>query len=130
MKEFIQRVMEIRGDEIEFIVIFGSRAKGQWSRGSDYDVFIGLRVDDGKRLMDRILEFSLLTKSEIEPFPYSFSEWRRMFEEFHVLLLEVLDHGVVIFDRGAFAEMKKVFSKWRERGIVTPTGTGWRIKEE
>lgn len=120
--------MEERGDEIEFIVLFGSRAKGEWSRGSDYDLLIGLRTNDGKRLSDRIYEFSLLCKGEIEPFPYSRSEWERMFDEFHTLLLEALEYGIIIFDRGAFAEMKRIFSEWREKGIVMPTGTGWRIK--
>ena len=121
--------MEERRDEIEFIVLFGSRAKGEWSKGSDYDVLIGLRTDDEKRLTDRIYEFSLLGK-EIEPFPYSRSEWQRMFKEFHVLLLEALEHGITMFDRGSFAEMKKTFLEWRKAGIVTPTGLGWKIKEE
>jgi len=129
LQMFVQRLMEERGDEIEFIVLFGSRAKGEWSKGSDYDVMVGLRRDDGKRLIDRIYEFSLLSSGEVEPFPYSHSEWRRMFEEFHVLLLEALEYGIVSFDRGAFGEMKRIFLELRESGIVTPTGSGWRIKE-
>lgn len=129
LPEFLQRVMEERGDEIEFVVLFGSRAKGEWSKGSDYDVLIGLQTDDEKRLSDRIYEFSLLSEGEVEPFPYSYSEWRRMFKEFHVLLLEALNHGLIMYDRGAFTEMRKVFSKWREVGIVVPTGSGWKIKD-
>lgn len=130
LQKFFKRVMEARGDELEFVVLFGSRAKGEWSKGSDYDVLIGLRADDGKPLTDRIYEFSLLGGiGEVEPFPYSSQEWRRMFKEFHTLLLEALNHGLIIFDRGVFAEMRKVFLKLLEVGIITPTGTGWKIKE-
>jgi len=130
LQKFFQRVMEERGDEIEFIVLFGSRAKDEWSKGSDYDVLIGLRTDDGKCLIDRIYEFSLLSSGEVEPFPYSRSEWKRMFDGLHVLLLEALEDGIILFDRGAFAEMKEVFLKWRGAGVVIPTGSGWKIKDQ
>ncbi|MBS7656215.1 nucleotidyltransferase domain-containing protein [Candidatus Bathyarchaeota archaeon] len=128
LRKFIYRLMKNRENEIEFIVLFGSRAKGEWCKGSDYDVLIGLKIDDKKRFIDRIYEFSLLSDGEVEPFPYSCSEWRSMFKEFNTLLLEALEHGIIIFDRGSFAEMKKTFLKWREKGIVTPTSFGWRIK--
>ena len=130
IQKFLKRVMETRGNEIEFIVLFGSRAKGEWSKGSDYDLLIGLQIDDGKRLIDRIYEFSLLSNGEVQPFPYSRMEWERMFKELHLLLLEALNHGIILFDRGSFRKMKEIFLKMREEGIITPTETGWRIKEK
>jgi hypothetical protein len=33
-------------------------ARGDWSRGSDYDVLIGLCGDDEQRLLDRMAEFA------------------------------------------------------------------------
>jgi predicted nucleotidyltransferase len=130
IQKFLKRVMETRGNEIEFIVLFGSRAKGEWSKGSDYDLLIGLQIDDGKRLIDRIYEFSLLSNGEVQPFPYSRMEWERMFKELHLLLLEALNHGIILFDRGSFRKMKEIFLKMREEGIITPTETGWKIKEK
>jgi predicted nucleotidyltransferase len=129
LEEFLRRLLERQGEEPEFVVLFGSMARGHWSLGSDYDILIGVRDDDGKRLIDRMAEFSPLVEGNIEVFPYSRSEWRRMFEGFHSLLLEALEHGVVLWDRGAFAEMRGVFRGWRESGLVAPWGVGWKISE-
>lgn len=129
LEHFLQRLLDQRGEELEFIVLFGSMAKGDWSLGSDYDILIGLRKDDGKRLIDRIAELSPLREGNIEVFPYSCAEWQRMFEGLHPLLLEALEYGVVLWDRGAFAEMRGVFRKWRESGLVVPWGWGWKISE-
>ncbi len=38
--EFVDRVLKQKGDEIEFSVLYGSMAKGNWSVGSDYDMLI------------------------------------------------------------------------------------------
>lgn len=129
LERFLQRLLERRGEELEFVVLFGSMARGDWSRGSDYDILIGLRGDDGKRLIDRMGEISSLVEGNIEVFPYSRSEWQRMFEEFHSLFLEALEHGVVLWDRGIFAEMRETFHGWRESGLVAPWGAGWKIAQ-
>ena len=50
---FLDALLAQRSAELEFIVLFGSMARGDWSRGSDYDVLIGLCGEDGKRLLDR-----------------------------------------------------------------------------
>jgi len=129
LESFLQSLLQRRGDELEFIVLFGSMARGDWSRGSDYDVLVGLSGDDEKRWIDRLEEFSHPVHGHIEVFPYSRSEWQRMFAEFHPLLLEALEYGVVLFDRGAFAGMQEVFRQWRDSGWVTPWGSGWKITE-
>jgi len=128
--EQVERLVErlLRRDaKLEFIVLFGSMARGDWSWGSDYDLLVGLGGDDGKRWIDRLEEFSREIAGNIEVFPYSRSEWQRMFEEFHPLLLEALEHGIVLWDRGGFAEMRKVFRRWRASGKVVPWRSGWKI---
>lgn len=129
LERFLERLLDTRGEEVEFVVLFGSMAKGNWSRGSDYDVLIGLRGEDGKRLIDRMYEISLLAEGNIEVFPYSRAEWQRMFAGFHPLLLEAFEHGVILFDQGAFAAMREVFRRWRAEGVLTPAGFGWKIEQ-
>jgi predicted nucleotidyltransferase len=129
LERFLERLLETRGGEIEFAVLFGSMARGNWSQGSDYDVLIGLRGEDGQRLIERMYEFSLLVEGNIEVFPYNRAAWQRMFESFHPLLLEALEHGVVLFDQGTFAAMREVFYRWRADGVVTPSGRGWKIDQ-
>src|SRR5438105_4695193 len=76
-------------------------ARGNWSRDSDYDVLVGLRRADEKWLIERIGEFEALVEGNIQVFPYDRPAWERMFESFYPLLLEALEHGMILFDRGA-----------------------------
>ena len=105
-------------------------AKGNWSIGSDYDVLIGLCIDDGKRFWDRLYDYSLLTSVPIDIFAYSQSELNLMFKNFHLTLLEFLNHGIVLFDRGRWAEMREQFKEWKTSGVIEQMPLGWRIKKE
>lgn len=129
MEQFLDRLLEKRGNDLEFVVLFGSMAREDWTMGSDYDILIGLRGEDGKRLIDRMAEIDALVEGNIEVFPYCRSEWQRMFAGLHTLFLEALEDGVVLWDRGAFAEMLKIFRQWRESSKVTPWRLGWKIGE-
>jgi len=55
---------------------------------SDLDVFIGLSVDDGLRLIDRIGQFADLAEGNLEIFPYARLEWKRMFDGLHLHAFE------------------------------------------
>ncbi|MGH2350685.1 MAG: nucleotidyltransferase domain-containing protein [Chloroflexota bacterium] len=124
----LERLLEQRGDELAFVVLFGSRARGDWSVGSDFDLLLGLKGEDGRRLVDRIGAFAApLPAANVDLFPYSRSEWQRMFADRHPLLLEALEHGVVLYDDGDFAAMRRTFREWRRTGHVTPWRTGWKI---
>jgi predicted nucleotidyltransferase len=126
LERFLEGLLEQKGEDLEFVVLFGSMARGDWSVGSDYDLLIGLSRDDGKRFIDRLEDFST-REGRIEVFPYGRSEWQRMFEGFHPLLLEALEYGVVLWDRGAFAPMQECFRRWRQEGRVSPWRYGWKI---
>jgi predicted nucleotidyltransferase len=124
---FVNAVLAQRSAALEFIVLFGSMARGDWSRGSDYDVLIGLCEDDNKRLLDRMAEFASAVRIALDVFPYSRSEWQRMFADRHPLLLEALEDGVVLWDQGAFATMRATFRQWRQQGQVQRWRCGWKI---
>jgi predicted nucleotidyltransferase len=126
-KAFVNAVLAQRSAALEFIVLFGSMARGDWSRGSDYDVLIGLCGDDNKRLLDRMAEFTPAVRIALDVFPYSRSEWQRMFADRHPLFLEALAYGVVLWDQGAFATMRAAFHQWRQQGQVQPWRCGWKI---
>jgi len=122
----VDAVLEQRGDEIEFIVLFGSMARGNWSPGSDYDLLIGLRIDDGKRLLDRIYEFEQIAPGPIEPFVYSRSEWTKMWRDLHLTFLEAADYGVVLFDRGGWASVRTEFERLLSSGAIERQPGGWQ----
>lgn len=67
----VERLLQERGEELKFLVLFGSVARGDWSWRSDYDLLLGLREADGLRLIDRILRFTPLVEGNVDLFPYS-----------------------------------------------------------
>jgi len=130
VEEYVRRLLAERGEEVAFVVLFGSRAKGNWLDDSDYDLLIGLRVDTQVRFIDRIQEFSDGVRFDLQPFVYGRSEWRSMFEQRHMLMLDALEHGLVLWDCGEFARMREAFRRWRAAGLVVPFGNGWQLAEE
>ena len=127
LNRFLDTLLQQRGEEVAFVILFGSRARGDWLPGSDYDILIGLCGEDGKRLIDRIAEFSFPDMPDVEVLAYSRLEWQRMVREFHPLLLEALAHGVILWDRGEFATLQKTFQQWRKEDFVQPWRSGWKI---
>ncbi len=129
LERSLARILAAHGEHVEFVVLFGSMARGDWSIGSDYDLIVGLVGDYGRRLVDRIGAFEALVEGPVQVFPYNRSAWQRMFEQRHLLLLEALEHGVVLHDRGAYADLRARFRALRERGVLAPTPGGWRVDE-
>lgn len=130
LKAFVEQLMHKRGDEIAFIVVFGSAAKGTWTVWSDIDIFVGLNRDDDLRLIDRIGQFAKFVRGKLEVFPYARSEWQHMFETLNSLLLEALEDGIVLIDNGEFASMREIFYRWRADGLILRTSCGWRISAD
>ena len=129
LEDALERVLATREGEIEFIVLFGSMAKGNWSLGSDYDVLIGLTVADGMRFIDRMGQFDSITGGYVEVFPYDRPAWERMFAGFNLLFLEALADGIALFDRGGWAIMREQFLRWCADGTLTRLPSGWKIAE-
>lgn len=129
LERYVQVLLEGHSETLEFVVLFGSMARGDWSIGSDYDLLIGLNRDDEKRLIDRMAEYCPPPDVDIEVLPYARSEWQRMFAAYHPLILEALESGVVLWDRGGFGAMREEFRGWRETDQVQPWRMGWRIRE-
>jgi hypothetical protein len=117
---FLDALLAQRSAELEFIVLFGSMARGDWSRGSDYDVLIG-PLRRGRQTPARPAWQSLCRRVG-SPSTCSLQPVRVAADvpTYHPLLLEALEHGVLLWDRGAFAEMRATFRQWRQRGQVQP----------
>jgi predicted nucleotidyltransferase len=130
LERFLERVLEQRGEELAFIVLFGSMARGDWSPGSDYDVVVGLRGEDGKRFIDRIGEFQALVDGEIDVLPYSRAEWERMVADRALVFLEAFADGIVLWDRGSFEDLRREFEQWQANGQVTRFAGGWQRSPE
>ncbi len=123
---YVDAALAQRGEEIEFIVLYGSMARGNWSTGSDFDLLIGLRLDDGKRFLDRVYEYEQIAPGPIEPFVYSRSEWERMWQDLHLTFLEAADYGIPLFDRGAWSRIRDASHRYLAAGVVERRPGGWQ----
>lgn len=130
LRGYVEAVLAERGEEIEFIVLYGSMARGNWSLGSDFDLLIGLRIDDGKRFLDRVFEYERIAPGPIEPFVYSRGEWQQMWRDLHLTYLEAADYGVPLFDRGAWASLRHEFNRLLATGVVERRPGGWQRYSE
>jgi predicted nucleotidyltransferase len=126
LRHYVEAALAQRGEEIEFIVLYGSTARGNWSNGSDFDLLIGLRIEDNARFLDRIYEYEQIAPGPIEPFVYSRSEWERMWQGLHLTFLEAADYGISLFDRGSWARIREEFSRHLKAGVVERRPGGWQ----
>jgi hypothetical protein len=113
-RSYVEEILRRRGEEIEFVVLFGSMAKGNWSCGSDR-----------KRFMDRIFEYQQIAPTLIEPFVYSRREWTPMLRDLHLTFLEAADHSIPLFDRGGWAGIRQEFVRILAAGVVERRPGGW-----
>jgi predicted nucleotidyltransferase len=126
LRRYIDRALAERGDDIEFVVLYGSMARGNWSIGSDFDLLIGLRIEDGLRFLDRVFQYEQIAPGPIEPFVYSRSEWEKMWRDLHLTYLEAADHGIPLFDRGSWARVREEFARHLAAGVVERRPGGWQ----
>jgi predicted nucleotidyltransferase len=83
--------------EIKKVLLFGSRARGDWGLKSDADVLVILKKSQHKRFFDRIPRYlDLFSKVSlpIDIFPYTQEEFDRMQKEGNKLILRVLKEGI------------------------------------
>ncbi len=130
LRSFVEALLDRHGDAVAFVVVFGSMARGDFGRGSDYDVLVGLRRTDEERFLDRLGAFGRLAPCGVDVFPYSLDEIRVMESEGHLTLLEALDHGVVLLDDGTFAAARARHDARKAAGAVERLPVGWRLRPD
>ncbi|MEQ9713910.1 MAG: nucleotidyltransferase domain-containing protein [Candidatus Asgardarchaeia archaeon] len=94
---------------ISFIILFGSRARGDYLPYSDYDLLIiGSFKEQFMERLKKIMELLIGIKIHIEPHPYTLKEAINMLKRGHPTIYHALDEGIIIFERNA-KERKKLF---------------------
>jgi uncharacterized protein len=95
LKRFRVALDEVYGDRIERVVLFGSRARGDASKDSDYDVAVFLRdMPDRFAEMNRLADLSTEMLNETGEFIHAMPYRAGSYTELTPLMLEVRDVGV------------------------------------
>ncbi|KPV63008.1 MAG: Nucleotidyltransferase domain protein [Candidatus Bathyarchaeota archaeon BA2] len=127
LKGFVDVLLKQKGDRILSIILFGSMAKGNYTKHSDHDLLIVVSHEE-LGFKDRLYEYSLPSNGWVEPFTYTKEEVKSMLNNFHPLILDCLKDGLVIYDRGLWGRLRAKFNEMLKKGILTPKGNGWIIE--
>lgn len=127
LKSFVDAILKQKGDRILSIILFGSMAKGNYTKYSDYDLLIIVSHEE-LSFKDRLYEYSLPSNGWVEALAYTQEEVKSMLRAFHPLILDSLKDGLVIYDKGFWSNLKDAFHKLLEKGKLVPKKRGWIIK--
>jgi uncharacterized protein len=95
LKRFRAALDEVYGDRIERVVLFGSRARGDASMDSDYDVAVFLRdMSDRFAEMNRLADLSTDILDETGEFIHAMPYRAGSYNERTPLMIEVRAVGV------------------------------------
>jgi len=125
----VEKILAEKGEKIVSIILFGSMAKGTYTKHSDYDLLL---IVSGEKLSfkERLYEYSKPSNGWVEALAYTREEAKAMLESFNPLILDALKDGKVIYDRGFWKQLKNIFEKLLAKGIITPKESGWTIRRE
>ena len=116
------------------LVVFGSRARGDWKPWSDTDVVIIVEAKSiakwaplhGLGLPRDAVEVA--ERSCVEARVFTPERFRELLRSFNLTALDALEEGVVLFDDGFWREVKAEFERMKASGWVEKIPIGWRIR--
>lgn len=112
-------------NDVDFAVLYGSRARGRARKHSDYDLLIGLRDDSPVRLLDRLLEFSNPDFPLVEAIPLTPGELEDLWYRYGRTLLDAAVEGIPVHGAAAWAPWRARVEKAMREGILERQGTMW-----
>ena len=99
------------------VVLFGSRARGDWGPWSDYDLLVVADFD--APYLERIGEIMELLEGlgPIEPHPYTLEEALSLLRRGSPTLVDALEEGAVLFEGPGLSLLRDVYESMKRRGM-------------
>ena len=118
--KILNRVVEILKMRYRLIavILFGSRARGDYTPCSDYDILI--IADFQSPYLERLKEVLDILKDvkiPIEPHPYTLEEAIRMLKNGNPTIYDALDEGIILYETEEFMVLKNLFEKLKKKGM-------------
>ncbi len=119
MEELRVVVERLRRAGAKVVILFGSRARGDWLPWSDYDLLIIGEFDKPhlERIGD-ILELLSDVKLPVEPHPYTLREVLEMLRRGNPLIIDALEEGRVLHAEREYLEpLERLYRELKRRGL-------------
>ncbi|MHA1713323.1 MAG: nucleotidyltransferase domain-containing protein [Candidatus Ranarchaeia archaeon] len=127
IKHFVEQLLTEM--PIEVVILFGSLAKHQEGWGSDIDLLIigGHADQDWFTRQSRVYT---LSGGGFDIFVYTRQEIQEMLQNYHLIILEALADGIILYDPQKLGlELKNQVQKWEKEGHLVRLINGWQIIE-
>lgn len=131
--KFVEALRERMGKRLLAVALFGSVARGQATAESDIDLLVV--VDEQ---LSRALEECLSVRRQVEPYPLrrisSIVTTTEMLRKNFLILLDILDHGISLYDpegvlRDLLSRLKRRLEEWGSKKVQLPDGSWyWQLK--
>ena len=135
-EEVVEKIKEelrtFFGTELASIVLYGSYAMGKETQYSDIDLLIIVKraFRDWRERRETETELRVMFYSSVgcvSPKVAAIGELDKALTFYNPLLLNILDHGVVLFDDGTFARLKNRFRALLNIGTLKKEAEHWSI---
>ena len=116
-RELARLVDALRDLKVRSIVLFGSRARGESLKDSDYDVLIVADGFDGMPFYER--EYLVFSRYKgrlyLEPWCYTPREIIESLEKRpRIDIVDAVEHGIVVYDDGFWERIRRRYKgRWR-----------------
>jgi predicted nucleotidyltransferase len=117
LREAVKRIVNTLG-RVHAVILFGSRARGDWLPWSDYDLLIIADFREPyleriKKLLDLLSDIPL----PIEPHPYTLEEAISMLKKGNPTIVDALEEGVRLYEGEGFKRLVELFNELKRRGL-------------
>jgi predicted nucleotidyltransferase len=110
----------------DFIILFGSSAKGDFNYRSDLDLLI-ISNSLGNDYFERLYKMQTITPGGIDFFLYTSKEFENMIQNFQLMALEALSSGIIIYDKGDGEKYKNYVENLIRGNKIQKLERGWKI---
>ena len=116
LNEVVKRI--ISKYDIIVVILFGSRARGDWGPWSDYDLLIigNFRV----KYIDRIREILELMDDiplPVEPHPYTIEEAINLLKKGNPTIVDALEEGKILYSNDSFNIIMDLYNNLKKKGL-------------
>ncbi len=119
-KDLLYKVVERLKSKFDIIavILFGSRARGDWGPWSDYDLLIigNFRINYLDRIR-QILELVDDIPLPIEPHPYTLDEAMKLLRKGTPSIVDALEEGKILYLDDRFKALEKLYTELKKKGM-------------
>lgn len=120
-EDILSDVVRLLRDNLPLIavILFGSRARGDWVPWSDYDLLIV--ADFQEKYLDRIgkiLNILGKIKIPIEPHPYTLEEAISMLRNGNPIIVDAIEEGKILYTTRRLKRLYEEYQKLKRNGLA------------